>query len=388
LWAETGSAQVPLLRKNVTLSSRKQTPINYEYKLDKQLRDMLLNTQTELKLRAEFKALQTSSTVPPTIRYVEAEEPFEWLSPSLLEENDTTDSLTLRLQWKCNDSATVQIQIENQSAAYDLTSPSTINLVVDTMDKIYEVPIVLNKSGESPKSTDHLKVSLTIGELLREWKVSLEPSRLLFLENPVSIDGRDDEWKNLPRYSIEGTEHIVHGLEAYGGEDDISGQFSIAWDSEGLYLLVTVKDDSILNRFATENPWTGDAVELFMDFRHGEDLGKPSYDEQVFQVFFVPPDKYRKHPVMKIWQPEGTTWENCEYAFTEKPGRGYTLEVKIAWKDIGIEEISSSFPFFGFELTLDDIDPGDYEHKQLIWRGGVNNWRDPSLFSQMQLCVE
>ena len=97
-------------------------------------------------------------------------------------------------------------------------------------------------------------------------------------------------------------------------------------------------------------------------------------------MFFVPPDTYRAEPLVKVWQPADTVWHDIEYAFSVSDGRGYCLEVKIPFQTLGIEGEIKGRPI-GFELTLDDIDPGDYEHKQLIWRGGSNNWRDPGLFS-------
>ena len=152
---------------------------------------------------------------------------------------------------------------------------------------------------------------------------------------------------------------------------------------EALYIFTDVTDDVLRNRFATETPWVGDAVELFLDVRPPDTLGTKEYDNHVFQAFFVPPDDVRDKPVVKVWKPK-TEWKNMQYKFKVNKGRGYSLEMKIPWKDLNVK-MPPEGCWIALDLVLDDIDPGDYEHKQLIWRGGADNWRDPSLFPKLQL---
>jgi hypothetical protein len=309
----------------------------------------------------------------------------EWKPDKFIKESPDSAKLMITMKWKSPEKAKGVMNVELDSDTYALDGVSSYPLEMNSMDEWLVVPVNLKKvkKARSIRKPDFLKAILNVDDMKWERKIPLEPAIIRFRTNPIIIDGNDDDWTSYPVYVQGGAMDVVHGHEVYEGLEDTSSQFSLTWDNEALYLFTDVTDDFLSNRFATETPWVGDAVELFLDVRSPERLGSKEYDDHVFQAFFVPPDALRDKPVVKVWKPE-TELKNMQYRFKVKKGRGYSLEAKIPWSDLDVQ-VPPEGGEIGFDHVLDDMDPGDYEHKQMIWRGGANNWRDPSLFPKMRL---
>jgi hypothetical protein len=201
-------------------------------------------------------------------------------------------------------------------------------------------------------------------------------------ERPV-IDGKFDDWHNYRPLTLEGRENFVNGWDLLEKRGDLRGDIYLSWDPNALYIFARVRDKEVMNPLREATPWTGDALEIFLDMRTRSDLGIPRYDSRVYQVFAIPPDAGHPKSLFKVWQPSGIQFQNVEMA-SQIMDDSYCLEIAIPWKNL-MEETPSPGMTFGCEFTLDDIDAGDYAHRQLVWRGGANNFRDPSLFSRFFL---
>ena len=200
---------------------------------------------------------------------------------------------------------------------------------------------------------------------------------------PFEIDGQPEGWRHFQPLTLEGRENFVQGMDLLDKGGDLNGRIYLAWDDSSLYLFALVSDREVMNPFREVNPWTGDALELFLDMREGDQLGSPEYGPGVFQIFIVPPDRHHPEPLFQVWQPEGRKFDGVKLASIVKEN-AYSLEIEIPWTNLTTGDVGPG-KAFGFEATIDDIDEGDYCHRQLVWRGGSNNWRDPSLFSRLVL---
>ncbi|MCD6385099.1 hypothetical protein J7M23_04905, partial [Candidatus Sumerlaeota bacterium] len=382
----SGSQFQEILRQDVRIMPKKELSLKWHFGLDKRLKQTLMSQNQEICLVAQFFKTDSSLRSSPVKRYLKFTQPVKWLNPSFLDETTTGALLSLRFQWRGDVNTSAVLSISAKSRNYLLDTPERTILHLKKDSEVYEIPISLKRltSQRVSYGYEYLDANLSINHFISHKRIPLESRHILQRFTPINIDGKIGNWVNYPFYYVGGRDHIVHGSDEYEGEKDISAQFSLCWDEKALYLFVDVMDEALLNPFREETPWTGDAIELFLDCRSAKQLGKPSYDDKVFQVFFVPPDENYPQPFFRIWQPKNTTWGGLQYKFQVSDGKGYTLEAKLPWEDLGIEPPSTN-RMLGFELTLDDIDPGDYEHKQLVWRGGANNWRDPSLFSLLRL---
>ncbi len=97
-----------------------------------------------------------------------------------------------------------------------------------------------------------------------------------FTKTPVVIDGSDADacWANATWHAIDKVwlPHITDVMK----EGDFAGKFKVAWDTDYLYLLVEIKDDSLSDdhKSPTDNYWNDDCVEIFID----EDRSKGNHE--------------------------------------------------------------------------------------------------------------
>lgn len=97
-------------------------------------------------------------------------------------------------------------------------------------------------------------------------------------EQPV-IDGMASEtfWREATWYPIDQL-----WLGSPYEEEDFSGRFKVAWDSDHLYLLVEVQDDTLIDihEDGLEKYWDDDCVEVFLD--EDDSDGEHTYSYNAF----------------------------------------------------------------------------------------------------------
>ncbi len=244
-------------------------------------------------------------------------------------------------------------------------------------------PLPPDPAGLLGEGNDVIEVLVEVEGLSIRKNLYLEFDGILKRASLLTIDGENSDWPVAPVFHLEGRENIVIGKEAIDRPDDVASRACALWDEKHLYLLVEIIDESVINPYRQTHPWTGDAVELFLDLREDDSLGQPFYDTSVMQIFLVPPDDGHPEPLVKIQQPDGLEANEIKIASRKTPN-GYTIEARIPWALATSTPISSG-RIIAMELTLDDLDQGDYQHRQLIWRGGADNWRNPALFQRLTL---
>ena len=210
-----------------------------------------------------------------------------------------------------------------------------------------------------------------------EYAFFLDAPLVNILERKPRIDGRPEE-SSLAWWHIDHRRQCVQGSDLWNGPGDLSGEVAMGLFEDGLYLAGEVRDDARGASIGREQPWTGDAVELFFDFRR-ERLGAPVYEPGVFQFFLVAPSPLAPEGRIVLWQPEQKEIGQARYAF-RMGRRGYRFELWLPLEVFGLQRLESS-RIFGVDIVLDDRDGLEGRHKQMVWRGTGNNWRDPSKFA-------
>lgn len=115
-----------------------------------------------------------------------------------------------------------------------------------------------------------------------------EDHQIMEVERAVSaiiIDGHDNEeaWSATPWQQLS-----FPWKGGYPEEQDLYGRYKILWDSEGLYLLVEIKDDTLVNY--DEDPmqlwWLEDVLMVYVD--EDNSGGLHQYNDNAFAYHIAP----------------------------------------------------------------------------------------------------
>lgn len=102
---------------------------------------------------------------------------------------------------------------------------------------------------------------------------------------PVIIDGSDDDscWQTATWHPID---HVWIPYNATMQDGDFEGHYKVAWDSNYLYLLVKVIDDSLADYYSDplSNWWNDDCVEIFLDEDRSKGYHECSYNAFAYHV--------------------------------------------------------------------------------------------------------
>jgi len=374
---------ISILREPARTVSDGYASIPFEYPIERsRLKNLSEPHHSEMILRAYFKEAASGKSTPPAIRYYEFVPPIQISRAGFLKSNSGDIGTTVALTNTSAAHLDILLSLEPESRFRCLDTPQKIKLsqheTLPVFFPLQPVPMAINE----PHSA-RVQISATIGDMNFTRESFLEYDTIARTFLPFEIDGKPAGWKFFQPFTLEGSENLVHGKETVKKAEELRAKVYSAWDEQHLYLFAVVKDKDVLNPYRHENPWTGDALELFFDMRKGDELGSPFYSAGVFQIFAIPPDKNNPQADFKVWQPDGCEFHGVKIASVVMNDY-YTIEMAIPWNNLIKDKVAPNMEF-GFEITIDERDSGDYEHRQMVWRGGSNNWRDPSLFSRIKL---
>lgn len=178
-----------------------------------------------------------------------------------------------------------------------------------------------------------------------------------------TLDGRLDEWKAAPgcRLSLL----PAAAVSSPAGLADLNAFFQAMWDTQGLYLAVTVTDDNLsFSSKSSEELWANDSVELFF----GPDPeGRPvrsAFTEEDVQILMCPLGLLGAGASSNVWfSPQGFKG-SVEFA-AARLENGYVLEGKISFPEAMSKRLRHG-AFLGFNLAVNDCDQAVWE-SQFRW---------------------
>jgi endoglucanase len=196
-------------------------------------------------------------------------------------------------------------------------------------------------------------------------------------QTPI-IDGKPDPlWDNYPASSLN---KVIIG--SVSSPAYLSATWKATYDATNLYVLVTVKDQTLVNN----NPavYNDDGIEIYFDNGNTKTV---SYNANQFQYAFgwndTNPNEYIHKAttgVIFAQTNQGVTpgcTNNCS-------ATGYTMEVQIPWTTLGVTDLSLA-NFEGFEVMVNDDDTGTRNAK-IAWTATTDNaWQEPSLFGTIAM---
>ncbi len=204
---------------------------------------------------------------------------------------------------------------------------------------------------------------------------SLDNFQFIPYLNDIIIDGDPSEWpESYPPVRLLSD---IRGNAP--SPADLSAQFRLAWNENGLYIMAEIQDDIIY-----EDPkrfWNGDGMEIFVSPELGSfDIVqismRPSFDlkDSLVSVKFF---DHRISDSLKIIPPE--------YLFLcSKSSSAYSFEGFIPLEMIGMPDISNDMKM-AIQIYINDSDSeGDTSNFSLPWFPVRDSYRNPFAFHKIQ----
>lgn len=181
------------------------------------------------------------------------------------------------------------------------------------------------------------------------------PNQGLFIApqlDGMTLDANFSDWPE----QWQPVRALVMGLENHSGPGDLSANFQVAWNRNGLLFAVRVNDERYVPGPEGSNQWQGDGFEIQFDRDLAGDFNSTTADDDDTQIgvaFNQDLTGLRGYLWLPFSRETGLTIPGAVLA-TE---RGYQAEFMIPWYIFGIAEGSvSTNVAYGFNFTVNDND--------------------------------
>ena len=242
----------------------------------------------------------------------------------------------------------------------DETTGSGINAShTYTEEGHYTVTLTIrNEQGESNARSRQIIVFDGLG-------LPETPLQVPFTAEAPTLDGQIDEaWDAAPSVEMQA---LVEGT-APDDESDLSATARVLWDSQNLYVLYEVSDQTLRND--SDNSYEDDAVDLYVD---GGNEKTDSYDGNDAQYEF----SYDSNVVTGNAVDNGLT-TGVEYQFAQVSG-GYVIEAKVPLDVLDIAGVPGTGIGLDFMVNDDDGTGGGTRQSKLAWFSLQDNaWQNLS----------
>jgi hypothetical protein len=195
---------------------------------------------------------------------------------------------------------------------------------------------------------------------------------------PPAVDGRLDEWENVPNaYTIRTREQVAHGGKAWKSAQDLSAKVWLAWRGEYLYLAADVTDDRHVQKERGRDMWRGDHVELYLDATPDTEPQRNAWGQGQICLGFSPGNLQRTGdpltdipPEAAVFTPEGGSVEGVLVA-AQKTEKGYVLEAAVPWALVArlakVPELKAAIGMsLNFEVGISDTDGPESAQEKLM----------------------
>jgi hypothetical protein len=166
-----------------------------------------------------------------------------------------------------------------------------------------------------------------------------------------TVDGSFNEWPDrwIPLNAL------VFGADRHGGPGDLSANFQVGWNANGLMLAVRVNDDIYRPGPAGSDLWQGDSIEIQFDRQLAEDLTSTQADADDYQLG-IAFDNNLTAIRGYLWLPFEREAELALPGAVVASERGYQVELLIPWYVFGMDAGPSPDRAYGFNISVNDND--------------------------------
>ncbi|MFW6219084.1 MAG: sugar-binding protein [Bacteroidota bacterium] len=184
----------------------------------------------------------------------------------------------------------------------------------------------------------------------------LDANNLTTVPTGIIVDGRPDPaWYSVPTYSI--------GKEIMGtaGGDDLSGNFKVYYDTEGIYVWAVVLDDTLTTQGSNQY-FNNDFMEVYFDMDNskiplpeGSWWNVSSYDDNDYQYKFI-------FSQDTIYGGPNRLYSIEQYIDT---GSFYAVEMLFPWDSLGYTLTQGDT--LGFDIVVGDNDSTNARQRMISW---------------------
>ena len=172
---------------------------------------------------------------------------------------------------------------------------------------------------------------------------------------PVTLDGKLDEWKELP-YSTPNPPNLIGPTDQWQGMDDASVKFNVQRDSDHIYIGAAVTDDRVLD--------DTDGLAFLIDLRPIADrLRNPELGSGTY-VMTASAISDPKHAKIRSANADKSVMKAAVRGTTN----GYNVEAAIPTRLI-TDQQGQDWHSFQFTLIAQDVDEPKEEPVGVPWRG-------------------
>lgn len=166
-----------------------------------------------------------------------------------------------------------------------------------------------------------------------------------------TIDGIVDEWPGtwIPM------NNIILGANNHSGPGDLSANFQVGWNANGLVLAIRVNDDIYSAGPVGSNLWQGDSIEVQFDRQLAEDFDSATADADDYQVG-IAFDSNISATRGYLWLPFEREAELAFPSALTISEQGYQLEMVIPWYVFDMPDSPATDRAYGFNISVNDND--------------------------------
>ncbi|UCD50706.1 MAG: hypothetical protein JSW27_24690, partial [Phycisphaerales bacterium] len=203
-----------------------------------------------------------------------------------------------------------------------------------------------------------LVLGIAGGSEAQDWDIEIPSTN-----TPPVIDGQvDGVW------SIASVQEVTIAINGNpSSPEDSSATWQAIWDADNLYVLVDVKDDTLVNDTGTT--WQDDSIEFYFDGGNSKGPGAPlSEDDRQYTFGWTTDDI------------QGTNQEvsGVEHAQVNTEG-GWRHEMKLPWSSL-TDNIPGLGDLIGIDCFINDDDDGGSTRETQIatFAGSGSDWQIPA----------
>jgi hypothetical protein len=197
----------------------------------------------------------------------------------------------------------------------------------------------------------------------------------LFVRKGLSPEWADGEWHRFAPKPADFSESAETASLH-------SARFKLSYDDDGLLLLVDVCDDFLFPSRAQDHAGRlVDNLELFLDGRCVDCIGRSAYQKGVCQIAVYPGLLDGSGPFHHTFSPKSATVVSA--LSSERTICGYRMTVRVPFATFCVD--SGTPRKIGFDIAVNTANATGRRIAQYAFAGGPDNHRDPSRFRDVWL---
>ena len=205
-------------------------------------------------------------------------------------------------------------------------------------------------------------------------------------DEEIKIDGVVDEaaWKNGYVMTCDDASQIVN-IEGWKGDRDLSGDFSILWDDEYLYMYAVVRDEDFMPDFEVSTLWLGDSVLLgFFNDAENQLINDSAKFEEIGLAYMDGVPRAFRYMSQNGLTTIGEIHQNENFAMECVKGiETLTYELKVKWSELfGYDYVPKVGSVLGFSALINDND-GNGRRGWIEYAGGIGSAKNANDFVYM-----